>query len=101
MNNVTNLTVRNVTIRADCEKFDYSFVLTHVVVTLDNCFDVTLSYLNIHMRCNKIWKLKHVFSFLGINVFGKFNHISCNAITLKYYELLIRNINNYSLSIDH
>ena len=95
MNNITNLTLRNVTIRADCEKFVDSLVFSH---TIDNCFDVTLSYLNIHMGCNKIWK--YVFSFLGINVFGKFNHISCNVITLKYYEMLTRNI-NYSLSIDH
>ena len=98
MNNITNLTVRNVTITADCEKLDDSFLLTHVILTIDNCFDITLSYLNIYMGCNKIQK--NTLSFWGINVFGKFNHISCNAIILNYNEIQTRAI-NYSLSIDH
>ena len=97
MNNITNLTVRNVTIRG-CEKFD-GILYELVAVTLFNCFDIILSYLNIYTEYDDA-EVKYPLSLLGINVLGELNHISCNAIILHYYKVQTRNTLYNSLLLD-
>ena len=95
MTNITNLTLKNMVIRG-CRKL-VEYTVDHVVaVAIENCSDVILSCLHIYMGHNIYLQ----YSLLGINVLGKFDHISCNAIVLYYNEMQARNTNN-TLLIDN
>ena len=105
MNNITNLNVRNVTIKG-CKKFygplhdQGHAALAQVAVTIKNCFNVILSCLNICIKYDDDVEWEYPLSLLGINVFGKLEYISCNAIFLYYHEMQMRNISN-TILIDH
>ena len=102
MTNITNLNVSNVTIKG-CKKF-YGAVQDHialaqVAVTMENCFNVILSGLNIYIQYDDA-EWEYPLSLLGINVFGKLEYILCNAIFLYYHEMQMRNMSN-AILIDH
>ena len=89
MNNITNLTMRSIIIR-NCKKVD-KYRVDKIAVTIENCFNVILSILEIHMEHDI-----NIHSILGINILGKskFHNISCIKISLSYHETQATNTNN-------
>ena len=97
MTNITNLTMMNMVITG-CKKLE-KHTVNKVAVTIENCFDVILSWVHIYME-NK--DILHSYSLWAVNVLGKskFSNFSCNKIILYYHDVQARNINN-TLLIDH
>ena len=95
MNKITNLILRNVIIR-DCEKID-KYTGDKIAVTIENCFNVFLSSLNIHMEHDI-----NIHSMLGINILGKskFHNVSCTSISLSYHATQTTHTSN-TLLMDH
>ena len=97
MTNITNLSMSNMVITG-CEKIE-KHTVNKVAVTIENCFNVILSWMHIYMEDKDIL---HTYSLWGSNVLGKskFGNMSCNKIILYYNDVQVRNINN-TIWIDH
>ena len=100
MTNITNLIVSNFVIKG-CKKSQQHVhgVNQQVAVSIENCSDIILRFIHIHMEDKDIL---HTHSLLGINVLGKSKlvNFSCNKIILYYDDIQARNIKN-TLLIDH
>ena len=98
MANITNVTMMNMVITG-CKKIE-KHTVNKVAVTIENCFNVILSWVHIYME-NK--DVLYTYSLWGSNILGKskLGNFSCNKIILYYHDIqAARNINN-TILIEH